>query len=411
MILIDSARSALSLVQIGNYQDAIDSLGGKWRGVGVEPVREDETDVEYGHLLLACGALSVGLGAMAQTPIQASKDMLSRSVRLLGNDPSAQEARLWLGNAYRWCDESHEAIALMDDLLEEQTADSNIVFQALSTKAVSQMALGDCDGAMRTLREMEPLLLIAPPLSVGKFYLNRGILRRMTGEYEEALIDYHAAGVAFQEAGSCRYEAAVENNCAGVYMDQGRLVNARAAAERAAGLFRALGDRAHEGKALDQLAQIAGRSGDFDVMASMSRRAITILSSGDNEGWLAEALTTHGVACGRLGLSRAQEHLSRALTICDRQGDSKRADQVTRLMWDVVLQAKRVVDELHAVISPLERSIFERLLEKHDGRISPVADELGLSHQAVQRKLNNHFPDLLAKRRQPWRRRKTVTTK
>jgi tetratricopeptide (TPR) repeat protein len=233
----------------------------------------------------------------------------------------------------------------------------------------------------------------------GRFYLNRGMIRRRTGTFEEALSDYINAVDCFRGARSVRYEAAAQNNIAGIYLDLGRFAEAHAAARSALASFSLLEDHAHEAKVWDQIAQIYGREGCFDDMHRATEKAVRLLSGSDHESWLAEALTTHGIACARLGMSRAQEHLRRALEICDRQGDMRQADLTVAAMWETVRLGKCLLETLKCTVSPVERMVCDRVLRKHAGRLRPAARELGLTHQALQRKLQFHFPDLLKKHR------------
>lgn len=409
--MIGTHRLNLATEQIsrGEFQPAIDTLGELWPGLGVEPLC---IDGDYPQLLLICGILTQELGEMRLARSQSSaKDMLSKAARLFGSDPREQEARFWLGIAYLRCGEHREALAIANDLLEGKTGNAELVFCAGRLQALARLNLGETGAAETALYAIEVFLPVVSALARGRFYLNRGMVHRQSGRYELALNDYAEATVAFRDAGSLRYEAAAENNRAGVLMEQGRLEQAEEAARSAVLLFRELGDRAHEAKALDQLAQVFGRAERFEEMEIYSNEAVAILSSGDHDGWLAEALTTHGIACGRLGLARAQEHLQHALEICDRQGDPKQADVITRAMWQAAVAGKNAVDLLSISVAPLERAACERVLEKHSGRIRPAAQDLGLTHQSFQRKLENHFPDLLAQRRPKRRRHKSLISR
>ncbi len=409
MIISNSLQTAAEKVFRGEFHLAVEELGPRWPGIGIEPDRNGSGDVEHARLLLICGVLTQELGEMRLVPaLESAKDFLSKAVRLFGADPGEQQARFWLGLAYLRAGEYREALTLAEGLLEQQTADAETVFCAGRLKGLALLSLGDLSGADVALSSVEVFLPAVPAMSRGRFYLNRGMLLRQTQRYNAALADYDAAGLAFREAGSVRYQAAAENNRAGVYIEQGRLIDARHAAQRAISLFRELGDRAHEAKAWDQLAQVFACDKCFDLMEAAAREAITLLSDGDHDGWLAEALTTHGIACAHLGIARSQEQLSRALAICDRQGDPKQAGLTVKAMWQAVLEGKRLLTELHEAVSPLERMVYERLLEKHGGHVLPASHELGMTHQAFQRRLENHFPELLTKRRPPRKRNKSV---
>lgn len=409
MIFTDSVRLATSLANQGNFQSAIELLGDRWRGVGLEPGRGSETDLEYAELLLLCGILTVELGRYNLVPsLAGAKDLLSQASSLFGDDSSRYEARFWLGVAYLRGGENHEALALADSILAEQSADSDVVFCAGRLKGLAHLNIGNYQQAERAFAAVEIFLETCPPLSCGKFYLNRGMLYRQTSRCAEAVADYEAASGAFLQCNSARFQAAAQNNMAGVYTEQGQFQLARESACRALSLFAQIGDRAHEAKAWDQVARVYEREGNFAEMLRCADQAVGILSAGDHDGWLAESLITRGTALARLGMWQAEEALKQALAICERQGDPRQAGIVTKAMWEVVRRGSETRAALREAVSPFERVVYERALEKVNGRITTAAHDLGLHHSVLQKRLRNHFPDLLSKRVPPIRRHKSV---
>lgn len=408
MIFTESVRSATSLASQGDFQSAIEFLGNRWPGIGVEPARNGESDLDYAQLLLVCGILTVKGGKFTAQSQAEAKDILSKSARLFGDDSGKYEALFWLATAYSFCGEHKEALSLVEAIVSDQRADINTEFSAGILKGYTEMSLGLVDLAAESFSRIEIFLPAVAPITRGKFYLTRGVFFRQTGRFEEALADYAMASEFFVQAGSLRYEAAAKNNAAGVLTEQGRFEEARGAATEALSVFARLGDQAHEAKAWDQLARIYEREENYPEMVRHADRAVEILSAGDHEGWLAEALITQGVARARLGTSEAMTALRRALEICERQGDAKQADDVTRAMWEIVRRGDEARDSLREGYSQIERAVYERLLEKHGERISPAAHEIGYTHQALQRRLKYRFPELLTKRLPPRRRHKTV---
>lgn len=408
MIFTDSVRSATSLANQGDFQSAIELLGDRWRGIGVEPVQNGESDLDYAELLLACGILTVRMGKFAARSQAEAKDLLGKSLRLFGEDSGRYAALFWLATAYSFCGEHKEALTLVDSILADQKADLDVEFSAGILKGYTHMSLGNDVLAEETFSRVEGFLEAVSPLCCGKFHLTRGMFYRKTQRFEEALADYDLASASFVLAESPRYLAAAQNNAAGVFSDLGRLEEARGAAESAVSVFAELRDRAHEAMAWDQLARIYEREGNFTEMVRCADHAVEILSAGDHEGWLAEALVTQGTARARLGMTEAMTALTRALEICERQGDPKQAEEVTRVMWDIVQRGKETRETLRETVSAFERSVYERVLEKHDGRVSPAARYLGLHHNVLLKRLKTRFSDLLAKRIPPVRRHKTL---
>lgn len=408
MIFTESIRSATSLANQGDFQSAIELLGDHWQGIGVEPVWNGKNELDYARLLLACGILTVRMGKFTARSQAEAKDLLGKSLRLFGDDDGRYEALLWLATAYSFCGEHKEALMLVDSLLADQRADLDVEFSAGTLKGFTHLCLGNATVAEESFARVAGFLDAVSPLCRGKFYLTRGILFRQTGRDQEAIADYEKAATSFLEAQSPRYLAAAQNNLAGVFTDQGRYAEARLAAEAALNVFAQLQDRAHEAKAWDQLARVYGGEENYVDMVRCADRAVAILSAGDHEAWLAEALVTQGLAHARLGMGDAKRALTRALEICERQGDAKQADGATKAMWEIVQRGEETRDSLRETCLPIERAVYEHVLKKHGSRISPSAHELGLSHQAFQRRLLYRFPELLQTRLPPRRRRKSA---
>lgn len=398
-----SSRAAELCCQ-GDFRGAIELLGDGWPGVAAHPRRGARDDIDYARLLMVCAVISMNVGAMSLRPTQnAAKNMLSQSARLFKDHPEAQSAKLWLGVAYLRCGENHEAIALASTLLAE-SPNMEVVFGATMTKAIGEMQLGNVAQCLTTLDDIKSLVDTVPPLVQGKYYLNRGMALRGLDRLDEALAAYELAGEMFQQAGSARYEAAVSNNAARVYSERGEFVKAHVAADRAASLLHKLQDRAHEAKAWDEIARIYLREGNLRLAARASQKAVDLLSGSDHEGWLAEALTTHGVVAARRGVVEALQALQRAAEISERVNNAHQAEIAYSEMWNVVKEGKALIE----VLRPVERLLIARALDKHDGSLTLAARSLGIRHQSLDFRIRTYFPDLMTKRKAPVHRRKSI---
>lgn len=402
--LDERSRRAGDLCCKGDFAGAIAALGDWWPGLGVHPQRNGLDDQAYAALLMVCGVISIEVGAISLRPAQnAAKNMLSQSARLFGVHPHAQAARLWLGRAYLRCGENHEAVALAHALLEENT-NVDVVCGATQTKAVAEMQLGDAAKSLSTLDEIDSLVKATPVLVQGKYYLNCGIALRHLGQLDRALDAYVLASDLFLEADCPRYEAAVSNNVASIHMDRAEYAKAHVAADRAASIYQRLKDRAHEAKAWDQIAQNYILQGRFDNAVRAASKAVHLLENSDHEGWLAEALTTQGVALARAGVGDAIRSLTSAAEIGERTGNKFQTDLAYAEMWRIIKEGKALVD----LLRPIERILISRALEEHGGSLTLAADSLGLRHQSLDWKIKNYFPELMSKRKTPVKRRKSI---
>lgn len=399
MISTKGVGHAIDLAMVGDFREAIEALSDRWPGVGVEPTARGAGDVEFAGLLLACGILTVELGSWSSTPLQASaKDLLSKSVRLFGKDGGEALARYWLAIAYLRCGENGEALAVADSILSDQSASCEIVFLAGAVKGLTLRNLGKTSESEQAFESVAVFLPAVPPMSRGRFLLNRGMLFRQIGRFDDALACHEQAIDAFRLAGSVRYEAAAHNNIAVVYTEQGRFSEALEVARAALAVFEKIGDLAHQAKVWDQIARVHGSQKDFAAMERSAARAVEILSTGDHQGWLAEALATHAAALISLGMEQAQESLEKALALCEHLTDDKQ-------LWRVIQGLKAAGKNVETATLPIERLIYKTMLDLHGGRITPTARALGLRHGAFGKRLDSVFPEL--QRRPKWTRRKS----
>lgn len=408
MVLTETVDNAIDLACKGDFRQAIETLGDHWPGVGVEPRRDGSSDIEFAKLLTACGILTVELGSWTSIPCQASaKDLLSKSVRLSENE-ACDVARYWLAIAYLRCGENNEALAITDSILGEKNAGAEIVFLAGAVRGLTLLNLGKVAESVEAFDSVMVFFSAVPPMSRGRFLLNRGMLDRSMGRLDEALACYEQAITVFRLAGSVRYQAAALNNIAVVYTKQGRLTEAHAVAKKALAVFEELGDLAHQAKVWDQIAQIYGLQENFEEMEQCASRAVEILSTGDHEGWLAEALITLGTALAHLGMERAKGTLARALAICNRLTDTKQGKFAIAAMWRMVQTGKNVRKAVDRELLPVEETVYREVLAANKGRITAAAEALDMHHQVLGKRIETRFPDLLPPKR---KRHKSIIKK
>lgn len=404
MGLLTIEFAPMELIRSGEYAAAIAQLGSRWPGIGVTPPQKKLSDRDYALLLLACGTLSVKLGKIEQSDcLESSKDMLSESARLLEGQPEECAARLYLGTAYSDCGEYQEALTVAENVLSME-ADSEIEFNAGVLKAIAQKHLGPPLEALQTLEAIKPLTKVVAPIARGKYYLERGNLKHLLGQIDEAITEYDIAEQCFLDCGSTRHAAMVSNNLSGIYLDQECLPLAHSAAQRAINLFHRLRDKAFEAKAWDQLARIYLSQGNYFDAEDAARRSVGLLSKGNNQSWLAESLITHGRALAKMGIEQAERQLSKAADLCRVIGDRKQGleagDELAKLFNDVRTASRN----LRQSIDSVEHTIIKRALECNDQRISPAAQALGIKRQLLEKKISK-FSDLTPKKRT---RRKTL---
>lgn len=389
------------MLALGDFQRAVEALGDEWRGPGITPERGGHDPHTYASLLMICGVLSAEFGLMGSRLQEKSKDMLSRSVRLFGDDlEGAQAARAWLGTAYDRCGDFNEALALADSILQSKDSNLEVMVTAAKSKSIALDGLGRPQQAFDSLAEMVITVKALSPLVQGKFYLQRGKVLRKLRRLDEALEDYDLAMECFYSAKSLRYEAVASNNIAGVYLDQDEFTRAHVLTEKAIRLFESVRDQNHEGMAWDQAAQIYRKEGKYHEAERAARTAVNLLERGDHLDFLAEALTTLGTVLVERAMS-AIEPLERAAAIYEQQGNLMHLEHVNALMWNAVVRMKKIGKDtsaaIHKAVRPFERRVIERTLAKHGGHVSPTAKELGMNHHGLREKIAQRFPELIDK--------------
>ena len=387
---------------LGDFLAGVELLGNDWRGPGVWPVRNGRSDTDYADVLMACGVLTSEIGAMQGLSVQGvAKDMLTRASTMFAGDPRSQLARLWTGTPFLRAGEYHEAIAYADTLLAEN-GDTVVVLCATRTKAIAVTELGDPETALDLLNAVQPLVAGADPLLRGKYSLQLGVVFRKLGRIDDALSSYRDATEFFLDANSARYEAAASNNLAGIYTDLGQFLTAHITAERAVSLFERIGDKPMAAKTWDQIAKIYMAEGNFHSAERAARTAVELLSGGDRQSWLAEALTTHGTALIQLGLEQAAGQLKKAVAICLEIDNPHQERESIAALWQSIGQVKDVVD----LVRPLEKFVIEQTLIANDGRIGVAARHLGITHGHVEQRIKSFGLESLLRAKR--KRRKSI---
>lgn len=416
MTLISTKHNEiLSQVALGDYGRAAETLGECWIGAGTLPERNGHNDHEYAVLVMLCGILTVEQGLTGGRLQEQGKDMLSLSVRLFGDDVSGgQMARAWLAIAYVRCGDFNESLLLCDDLLASKDSDLEITVCAAKTKAIALDGLGYPEKALEALDEIAVTVEAVTPLDQGKVHLQRGKLLRKLGQFDEALESYDLAIRNFREAKSLRYEASAANNMGAVYMYRGRFSQAHIFSQTAIRLFHEIGDQVHEGAALDMSAQISQKQGKFRDAERSAQKAIALLEQTDRSDYLAEAYTTLGSVLVEIEVGAA-EPFEKAANIYRETGNTVLLDSVNGQLWESVLRLKQIAEshraKVYESLRPIERLVIERVLDKHNWRVSPTAKELKLTPRGLSEKLKKHFPDLYAKCPVVVPRRKSIITK
>jgi diguanylate cyclase (GGDEF)-like protein len=362
-------RCALSkeLEEEGHYEAATSVLGGLWRGVGERPGVDGLGARARAEVLLRAGSLSSSISSVQRTAgkQEAAKDLISESLRLfesLGDAGSVAESEVELAWCY-WREgafkETRTMLRHAVQLLAEG-GNPHVKAVALLRSAIVEVETDQLREALRILSDAAPLFESGDKhVLKGSFHNTLAVVYESLGrdqgaeEYvDRALVEYTAASFHFEQAGHARYHARVENNIGVLFYKIARFAEAYEHLRCARRLFAELGDGYNIAQVDETRARALLAQGKTVEAEELAKAVVRTLEGGDQQALLAEALTTHGVALGRLKrLEQAYAVLLRAAEMAEGVGDYEGAG----------CAALALMEEVGDCLAPAEvRSLYER---------------------------------------------------
>lgn len=329
-------RLAKELQDSGNYEAARDAMGQLWQRIGERPQLDGLDPYVSAQVLLRAGSLSGWIGSANQIEgaQEIAKDLITESARIfesLQETESVAEAFIDLANCY-WregaFDEARVILQKALKLLAEKESEQKA--RALLNSALVESSSGKFNDALQILIKASPLFAEnRNHAAKGRFHIELALVLRNLSELEHredyldrALIEYTAASYHLEQAGHTRYRARVENNLGFLLLTTGKFVEAHEHLNRARLLFVSLKDSGGTAQVDETRSRVLLAQGRNAEAEKVARSAVRTLEKGDEQSVLAEALTTHGMALGRLGrYEEARLTLERASGLAHRAGD------------------------------------------------------------------------------------------
>ncbi len=274
---------------------------------------------------------------------------------------------------------------------------------------------------------------------------------------QQALKEFKGADHHFHLAKNKVFGACVKNNVGLTLLNLHRFKDAHKYLKRARRLSVSTKNRVQTAVIDENSAQVFIAEGKLKEAETISRYAVRVLDKTGHQGFLADALITHGTALARLGKSeQAQFTLQRAVNTAHQVGALNKAGMAALTLieeieglspdvlelaydraseWLATSQSQEVLQRVIAVskkirvnpsaemhpedaAEPLlnikwdltqeklkhERELIRQALAKVDGRLTRAASLLGMSYQGLAYIIEKRHPDLL-KERSPIRRR------
>jgi len=477
--VIPLCELAKNLAEAGEFESACEVLQPFWQGLLHRPQTTSLAEDARAELLLRAGMLTGWLGSAKQVTgaQEAAKDLISESAAIfetLGNAEKTAEARVDLAICY-WregaLDEARVTLRLVLDGLGEVHSEQKL--RALLNSAIVEKSATRDYEALRIYREAVPQFETCTNHALkGKFHNAYAILLRSLGAAEKredyidsALMEYTAASFHFEQVGFYSLQATVENNVGFLFGSIGRFDDASEHLDNARRLFVKLSDRGGAAYTDDTLAQVFLMQGNSQGAERVARRAVQALKQGDEQTFLAEALTTYGKALARLKQTHiARATLDQALAIARSAGDPdsggiaavtaieelnsslpvnalhnyyQTAEELLSNSQNLSLRtrlgecARRVLSiaitstneatpaatqtvaltpgfSLDTEVLRYEGNLIRRALEESGGSVTRAARLLGVTHQGLAFILNGRHNDLLSIRTPVKRRRRSI---
>ncbi len=463
------SQVAADLIHKGKYEDARETLGELWRGMGERPNVEGVTEKTAAEVLLQAGVLSGWLGKVKGAQ-EFAKDLISESAALfekLGEAKRAATARADLSICY-WREGAYaDARAVLESTTALIEENAELKAKAVLCFAVVESSAGRYADTFSLLTESAPLFgkSVSHRLR-GIFHNELAIVLRRLGTaerrkdyYDRAIIEYTAAAYHLGLARHERYVGRIENNLAFLLYKLGRYAEAHEHLDRAQMVFTRLRDAGSLAQVDETRARVLVAERRYRDAERTLAGALKTLEQGDESALHAEALTVQGVIWGRLWafdtsisvLHRAAEvaesvgALTSAgqalLTLIEEHGATRRlppaevyeayqradrllkdtqdAEDIARLRACSRVVMRRLSDtpfheknfSLFGAVHDFEAKLIGQALDESGGSVTKAAKLLGLTHQTLISILTTRHKALSGKRKAPQTRLKSIIKK
>jgi tetratricopeptide (TPR) repeat protein len=322
--------------ETGEFELAREALGGLWQRVGERPQTEGLADEVKAELLLRAGTLSGWIGSARQIAgsQEAAKDLVSESAGIfetLGLSEKVAEARVDLATCYWREGAFDEARVTLRHALESLgNMKSEQRLRALLSIGLVERSATRFEEALRIHRESAPLFEESSNYALkGKFHSeyatvlkNLGLSENREDYVDQALVEFAAASIYYEQVGHKRFQAGVENNEGFLFASLGKFAEAHQHLNRARTLYQSLKDQGGVARVDETRAQTLLFQGRDREAERFAKAAVQVFEQGGEQSALTEALTTHGKALARLGRhDRALHSFKRAIEIAQVAGD------------------------------------------------------------------------------------------
>src|SRR6266404_252565 len=385
-----SCRLAKQLEKVGKYEAAYEALNEFWPNRDESPKLDGLDDTQKAEVLLRIGAIAGWLGSTDQIAggQETAKNILTISIELfeqLETADKVSEARGDLALCYYREGSFDEARVQLRTALHILPDGNNDLEAILLVRAgIIEERTRRFNDALEFYKRAAPLVERSDDHALkGSFHFEYGHVlgwlaapENREDYLDRALIEYAASSFHYEQAGNARALARVETNLGYLFFTIRRYAEAHQHLDRARYLFLDLKDVGTAAQVDDTRARTLLAEGRIAEAERVVRSAVRVLERGDQQAYLAEVLTTHGVALARLGNhKRAEALLERAFEVAEITGDLEGAG---RAKLSIIEELGEKIPAKELVV--IYRSAIELLKSSQDPstgkRLITCADKL-----------------------------------
>src|SRR5215213_920198 len=460
-------QTALELKDRGDYTGAQEVMRPLWKRLGERPNTEGLHPSVAAEVLFCAGTLTSLIGSRDEIKEanEWARDLLTESITYyesLQDVIKIAAIRAELGYCYWRSGALDEARILFTEALKKLTTEGNTRANAVFGLSVVEWSASRYKESLRILTDNARLFKTATSHTLKGVYhmqvamvLRKLVTRKTATEFRRILDEYEEADHYFTLARNTMFRAHVKNNIGNVLSDLSRFKEAHDYLNHARRLTVSVKNKVKTAQVDESRAQLFIAEGKYVDAESVARHAARVFDKSGHQCFLAEALTTQGIALARLGKAeRAQFTIQRAIEIAHQAGSLNQAgiaaltliEEVNDLSADMLSSAYEQAGEWLAetqsnalllrfkgagsklaaklrtnntsdvtetlfkrhnfkeALLEVERELIRKALAEANGSVTYAAPLLGMTYPGVIYIIQSRHPDLL-KERTPVRRR------
>jgi len=360
-------QKALELKDKADYTGALEVMRPLWSGVGEYPDIEGLQPTVAAEVLLCTGILTGWLGSKDE--IKASnewaRDLLTESITYYESlqDPFRIAAvHAELGYCYWRAGALEEARIWFTEALEHLPNEGNTRANALFGLSVVEWSASRFKESLRILTENALVFKkITNHTLKGSYHAQLALTLRNLATQENKAIEsnrvlweYAEADRHFKAAHNKIFRAHILNNISYVLRDQSRFQEAHEYLDHARKLTVRAKDKVKTAQIDESRAQLFIAEGKYVKAEPVASHAVKTFQKSGHQFFLAEALTTHGIALARLGnTERARFTLQNAIEVAHQAGSLNRAG----------IAALTLIEEIHDLSVDMMSGAYEQAVE------------------------------------------------